>query len=88
MSTNRNKVGLVFAALFGGVHVLWSILVFLGWAQPLVNFILWAHMIQVLYVVGPFDALASATLIVVTAFVGYVVGSVVSVIWNKVHQGM
>ncbi len=88
MSTNTNKVGLVFAALFGGVHAVWSILVFLGWGQALVDFILWAHMIQVSYIVGPFDVIASATLIVVTAAIGYVVGSIASVVWNKVHQGM
>lgn len=86
MYVNKHKVGLVFGAFVGGVHLLWSLLVFFGWAQPLINFILWAHMMQLPYVVGAFNVTASATLIVVTAFVGYIVGSVIGMVWNKVHQ--
>lgn len=86
MQHNPHKVALVFAAVLGGSHLAWSVLVVLGWGQPLINFVLWAHMIQVPYVVGPFDLTASATLIVFTAVVGYVGGYLFGLVWNRVHR--
>ena len=85
MEANKNKIGLVLAVLFGGGHVVWSLFVLLGWTQPLVNFIFWAHMIQTVPVVGSFDLVASGTLVVVTAVLGYVVGNIVAIVWNKIH---
>jgi hypothetical protein len=43
---NRNKVGLAIGALVGGWHLVWSLLVLIGWAQPILDFIFWAHMIK------------------------------------------
>lgn len=83
---NTNKVGLVFAALIGGWHVVWSLLVFLGWGQPLVDFVLWAHMISIPYIVGPFNITASVTLVVLTAVFGYVIGCAAALVWKKVHS--
>ena len=83
--TNPNKVGLVIAVLIGGWHVIWSLLVLLGWAQPILDFIFWAHMIQQVYFVKPFDPMAAVTLIVITAVIGYVFGFVGAVIWNRLH---
>ncbi len=82
---NTHKVGLVFATIFGGGHVVWSLFVLLGWSQPIVNFIFWAHMVQTPPIVGSFDIIASGTLIVLTAVLGYVVGNIVAIVWNKVH---
>jgi nucleotide-binding universal stress UspA family protein len=36
---NPNKVGLVIGALIGGWHFVWSLLVLIGWAQPIIDFI-------------------------------------------------
>ena len=85
MKTNPKKVGLVVGAMLGGVHVLWSLLVFLGWAQGLVNFSMWAHMITSGPTVGPFDITAAATVIVVACLVGYAVGYAAGTVWNKIH---
>jgi hypothetical protein len=84
--TNPNKVGLVIAALIGGWHVVWVALVAAGWAQPLINFIFWAHMIQPIYVIGPFDPIACVTLIVATSVVGYAVGAIGGAVWNILHR--
>ena len=83
--TNPHKVGLVIGALIGGWHVAWSLLVLIGWAQPILDFIFWAHMIQQVYFVKPFDPMAAVTLIVITAVIGYVFGFVGAVIWNRLH---
>ncbi|MBI3573448.1 hypothetical protein HY090_00165 [Candidatus Kaiserbacteria bacterium] len=83
---NQNKVGLVFGALFGGFHLLWALLVLSGYAQALYDFILWAHMIHVPIIIGPFDATAAITLVIVTAIIGYIVGNIGASVWNRVHR--
>jgi hypothetical protein len=83
---NPNKVGLVIGALIGGWHVLWALLVALGWAQPLIEFIFWAHMIKPIYVINGFDPAAALTLVVITSVIGYVFGLLGGIIWNKVHR--
>ncbi|MDO8514167.1 MAG: hypothetical protein Q7S50_01325 [bacterium] len=86
MKANPKKVGLVLGTMLGGVHVLWSLLVFLGWAQPLVNFSLWAHMVQAASVIGPFDITAAVTVVIVACLVGYAIGYAAGTVWNKVHE--
>jgi hypothetical protein len=83
---NPNKVGIVVGALIGGWHLCWSLLVLLGWAQPIIDFIFWAHMIEPVYVIKRFDPLAAITLIAVTVVIGYVLGFVGAMIWNKLHR--
>ena len=82
---NKKTVGLVFGAVLGGWHLVWSLLVLSGVAQGLYDFIMWAHMIHLPIVVGPFDATAAITLIIVTSVVGYVFGYTGAWVWNKVH---
>lgn len=84
--TQPNKVGLVFAALLGGWHFMWALLVLTKTAQPLLNFAFWAHMIQPIYVIKPFDPVAAVTLLIMTSMIGYVSGYLGSIIWNKVHH--
>jgi hypothetical protein len=83
---NPNKVGLVVGALIGGWHVVWSALVLLGWAQPILDFIFWAHMIRPVYIVKSFDPTAAITLIIVTAAIGYIFGLFGAMIWNRLHR--
>jgi hypothetical protein len=61
-------------------------LVLLGWAQPILDFIFWAHMIKSVYVVKPFDLVAAVALIVITTVIGYVFGFLGAVIWNRLHR--
>ena len=84
--TKPGKFGLVIAALISGWHLVWVALVAVGWAQPLINFIFWAHMIRPVYTVGPFDALAAGALLVITFFSGYVFGYFGGILWNRLHR--
>ena len=83
---NPVKTGLAFGSLVGGLHLLWAILIALGWAQALVNFSQWAHMLSVPVVVGPFDLTAAVTVILVATAIGYVLGYVFAKIWNYLHR--
>jgi hypothetical protein len=86
MMANPNKVGLVIAALIAGWHVIWSVLVLIGWAQPILDFVFWAHMIKPVYFVKPFDLMAAVVLIVITAVIGYIFGFMGAIIWNRLHR--
>lgn len=83
---NTQKVALVFGFFLGGWHVLWSLLILLSFAQPLMDFIFWAHMIANPYHVTGFTLTQAVTLILVTFAVGYVLGWVFAWLWNKLHR--
>jgi len=80
-----SKTAMTFAILLGGFHLMWSCLVLLGWAQAIIDFIISAHMLSIPVVVKAFDATASATLIVITAAIGWVFGYAMAVVWNRLH---
>ena len=81
------KTGLAVGKLLGGLHVIWSILVAIGWAQWLVNFSQWAHMVSVPVIVKPFDLSAAVTVVIVAALIGCVIGYAFAKIWNWLHRG-
>jgi hypothetical protein len=85
---NQHKVAVTVGLFLGGWHVVWSLLVALGIGQALYDFILWAHMIHLPVVIGPFDIAASAVLIVVTSCIGYIFGWAFAFLWNWLHRGM
>jgi len=80
------KTALTFGILLGGFHLVWSILIVLGVAQALIDFIFWAHMISLSFVVKAFDPTATVTLVIVTAIIGYIFGFVMAIIWNRLHR--
>ncbi|HEY4516717.1 MAG TPA: hypothetical protein VJG64_02120 [Candidatus Paceibacterota bacterium] len=85
MHTDPNKSGLVGAIMLGGLHVVWSLFIGLGWAQWLLDFSMWAHMARFPVALGPFDMVAAATVIVVAAILGYCALYILATVWNKVH---
>lgn len=83
---NPGKTGLALGKLVAAVHFVWAILVAFGWAQALVNFSQWAHMVSVPVVVKAFDLSAAITVIVVAFVVGCVIGYAFAKIWNWLHR--
>lgn len=83
---NPRKTGLALGKLLGSVHLVWAVLVALGWAQALVDFSQWAHMVSAPVVVGAFDLSAAMTVILVATLIGYVLGYVFATIWNWLHH--
>lgn len=83
---SENKAGLALGVLLGGWHFLWSLLVALGWAQAVADFIFWMHFIKPIYVIEPFVIGRAAILVAVTAVLGYVVGYCFAFLWNRLHK--
>jgi hypothetical protein len=83
MEINKNKTALTFGFLVSFFHLMWSVLVALGIAQVLLNFILNIHMLSAPIIVMPFDFIKSLELIVVTFVVGYIFGWLMAFFWNK-----
>ena len=81
--TNPHSIGLVFCIFLGSWHTLWSLLVWLGAAQPLIDFVFRLHMITPPYTIAAFNLGTAAALVAVTTGIGYVVGWMAGIIWNR-----
>ncbi len=81
-----SRAALVFGSLAGGWHLLWSLLVALHWAQPLIDFIFWIHFIKPVYVVEGFGLGRALILIAVTSTIGGGVGYFFGLLWNRIHR--
>ena len=80
---NVNEVGLVIGSLMGLFHLVWALLVAIGVAQALMDFIFNVHMISNPYTILPFSVTKAIGLIIVTSIIGYIVGAVLGWLWNK-----
>ena len=83
MKIHKNKTGLTFAFLISLVHLFWGILVALGIAQALLNFVIKIHMLSLPITVMPFNLVNALMLVVTTFIIGYIFGWLMAFFWNK-----
>jgi hypothetical protein len=75
----------LYTGLFvSGMHFLWSLMVASGLGQWYLDWILGLHFIQSPFVVKPFDFGTMLILLVFTFIVGFIVGWVSTLCWNKI----
>jgi hypothetical protein len=79
---NPVKAGLSVGAVIGLYHLLWVSLVALGWAKPVLDFVLKLHFIQLQYDLAPFVIGTAALLVAITFGVGFLFGLVFACVWN------
>lgn len=86
MKLQPQKTALTLGILVGGFHLAWSLLVLVGLAQPLLDFIFWAHMLALPFRVTGFTLTQSLTLVLVTFGIGYLLGWLFAQVWNYLHN--
>jgi hypothetical protein len=78
-----HSFGLALGIFLGLWHSLWSVLVWVGAAQRLIDFIFRLHMIVPPYKIAAFSFGTALSLVLVTTCIGYTVGLVMGIIWNR-----
>ena len=81
-----NRTGIGLGCLLGAMHFGWVVLVAIGVAQPVADFVFWLHFIRPVWVVEPFEPFRAVGLVVLTTAIGYLIGSTFALIWNHMHR--
>ena len=70
------KTAVAVGTVVGLWHVIWVTLVGVGWAKPVLDFILRLHFIQLQFELAPYSATTAATLVILTFAIGAFFGLV------------
>ncbi|MDO8571850.1 MAG: hypothetical protein Q7R79_04180 [bacterium] len=79
------KTGMTFGGVAAFLHVLWSLLVALGGAEYMLNFVFALHFLDNPHTVGSFNIVQACFLVLIAGVIGYGVGSIFAFFWNIVH---
>lgn len=79
---NPFKAGAAVGIVVGLWHAAWVTLVGLGYAKPVLDFVLRLHFIQLQYQLEPYAAFTAGMLIAVTFTIGVLFGIAFALIWN------
>jgi hypothetical protein len=80
------KTGLALGGLAAGTHIIWSLIVALGWGQAWIDFVFSMHMLKPIVKVMPFDFGNAIGVIILAAIIGFVMGNVFAHIWNRIKD--
>ena len=81
---NAKRVALALGGTFAAVHIIWSLVIALGWGQGLVDFLHSMHFIKPVVMVEPFNFGTAIGVVILAGIVGAVVGFIFANIWNRV----
>jgi len=74
--------GLAVGSVVGLWHLAWVMFVGLGWAKPVLDFVLRLHFIQLDYSLLPYAVTPASALVVLTFTMGVMIGMLFALIWN------
>ena len=86
MAIDPWRTGLAFGLFLALFHAFWALLVALSWAQPLMNFVFWAHFITPPYHIEAFAWARAAILLGYAFLVGLALGGIGALIWNRLAR--
>lgn len=84
---NPLRAALAVGVVVGLWHLIWAALVAIGWAKPIMDFVLKLHFIQLRYEVAPFAPGTAAMLVALTFCVGAFFGMIFALVWNWMAAG-
>ena len=79
---NKNKSGLILGTFAALLHVIWSVIVALGIAKDIVNFIASLHFFNMTFTIQQFNLGVSLILVALTFVVGYLIGFIFASVVN------
>lgn len=83
MQLHPGQTGLALGSVVAFAHLIWAALVAAGWAQPLLDFILWLHFLKVPVELAAFDWTRAVLLVAVTFAISGMLGALFAVVWNR-----
>lgn len=79
---DEGMVALSLGAFLGLWHLGWALLVMLGLAQAILDWIYGIHFLNNPFTVGAFDLTRAAILVITTFVIGYLAGWLFAWLWN------
>jgi hypothetical protein len=76
------KTAMAVAAVFAAWHTIWVILVGVGWATEVLNFILALHFLKIGFELAPYSAFTAFSLVAISFCTGALLGAIFAVVWN------
>ncbi len=81
-NTQLIQTSLITGLCLSSLHLSWIVLILLGWAQPLIDFVFKLHMLNSPFQVQPFDLGLAVSLVLITFVIGAFYGLVFVLIKN------
>lgn len=82
MKNIKNTLGLTLGLFSAIIHLVWSLLVALKAAEPLMDWVLSLHHIEFQYSIVPFSIGSTVWLVILTFVLGYIIGWALGTLWS------
>jgi hypothetical protein len=79
---NPSRAAIAVGSVVGLWHLVWVTLVGIGWAKPVMDFILRLHFIDLNYTLAPYSTATAASLVLLTFTIGALFGLIFALVWN------
>ncbi|HEY6048966.1 MAG TPA: hypothetical protein VIV07_07970 [Sphingomicrobium sp.] len=76
------KTAMAVGTVFAASHIMWVVLVGVGWATAVLKFVLEMHFLKINFELAPYSAFTAFSLVAITFCVGALLGAIFALVWN------